>query len=196
MPIAAPIILQRRRIPQRCILRILFSLWRLAWSISRSAWPKMVTRAPRRASTSTVQHPDRPPPSTATRRSIPVSPIWPHRSCHEHAHPLPLVGQGGSKHSEEGSLSIDTTPHPARTFGAHHPLPQGAQGERVTECAASASIELDQTLAGPRPRQTQPVAAGRPLIDRQCAMKTGSVALARMWRVAPPKINCLRRLCV
>ena len=30
----------------------------------------------------------------------------------------------------------------------------------------------------------------------QCAMKTGSVALARMWRVAPPKINSLRRLCV
>ena len=32
--------------------------------------------------------------------------------------------------------------------------------------------------------------------DRQCAMKTGNVALARMWLVAPPKINCLRRLCV
>jgi putative tryptophan/tyrosine transport system substrate-binding protein len=30
----------------------------------------------------------------------------------------------------------------------------------------------------------------------QCAMKTGSVALAKMWRVAPPKINSLRRLCV
>ena len=30
----------------------------------------------------------------------------------------------------------------------------------------------------------------------QCAMKTGSVALAKMWRVAPPKIYCLKRLCV
>ena len=31
---------------------------------------------------------------------------------------------------------------------------------------------------------------------RQCAMKTGRAACARMWRVAPPKIICRRRLCV
>ena len=30
----------------------------------------------------------------------------------------------------------------------------------------------------------------------QCAISTGKVACARIWRVAPPKINCRKRLCV
>lgn len=30
----------------------------------------------------------------------------------------------------------------------------------------------------------------------QCAISTGKVACARRWRVAPPKINCRKRLCV
>lgn len=30
----------------------------------------------------------------------------------------------------------------------------------------------------------------------QCAISTGRFACARIWRVAPPKINCRKRLCV
>jgi hypothetical protein len=43
---------------------------------------------------------------------------------------------------------------------------------------------------------TSPAMTGEWPGDYQCAMNTGIVAFARMWRVAPPKIICRSRLCV
>ena len=80
---------------------------------------------------------------------------------------------------------------------------QSMSPEYVCEAQTSDGRDAEaiaRRACGPRrdvPAASRPAHEPRPIPQQsfdQCAIRTGKDALARMWRVAPPKIICRNRL--